>query len=124
MSMITTESALVFKNLFQGGEDYQAYPWQPFQKGVDIYRLYGDGTGAGAALLRYQAGASVPYHHHTGFEHILILEGTQSDRQTTYGVGSLVINHPDTEHSVFSEFGCVVLVIWQSPVVILSSIDI
>ena len=122
--MITTESALVFKNLFQGGKDYQAYPWQPFQAGVDIYRLYGDGTGAGAALLRYQAGASVPHHHHTGFEHILILEGTQSDRQTTYGVGSLVINHPDTEHSVFSEFGCVVLVIWQSPVVILSSIDI
>jgi anti-sigma factor ChrR (cupin superfamily) len=119
MSMITTESALVYKDILQAGTDYQSYPWQPFQQGVDIYRLYGDGTGAGAALLRYQAGASVPQHRHTGFEHILVLEGTQSDRQATYGVGSLVINLPDTEHSVFSEFGCVVLVIWERPVVIL-----
>lgn len=117
--MMTTVPPLVFKDLLQVGTDYQVYPWQPFQEGVDIHRLYGDGTGAGAALLRYQAGASVPHHCHTGFEHILVLEGTQSDRQGTYGVGSLVINHPDTEHSVFSEFGCVVLVIWERPVVIL-----
>lgn len=115
--MADLPQALVFKDIFKVGKDYQSLLWQPFQEGVDIHRLYGDGTGAGAALLRYQAGASVPIHSHSGFEHVFVLEGSQTDDRGTYGVGTLVINSPDTTHQVFSASGCVVLVVWEKPVV-------
>ena len=67
-------------------------------------------------MLRYQAGAMVPRHRHPGLETVLVLEGTQSDEQATYGVGSLVINPAGSIHSVWSERGCVVLIHWERPV--------
>jgi len=109
---------VIFKDIFKPGYDYQSLPWQTFRLGVDIYKLYDSDGGAAAALLRYEAGASVPYHTHSGFEHILILEGTQSDQSGTYEVGSLVINHPSSSHNVYSKDGCIVLIIWEKPVVI------
>ena len=46
-------------------------PGGPFRAGIEIYRLYGDGmTGPTAALLRFEPGASVSLHEHTGYEHI------------------------------------------------------
>ncbi|MDA0674326.1 MAG: cupin domain-containing protein [Cyanobacteria bacterium] len=95
-----------------------SFPWQPFRPGVEIHRLYGDGTGPAAALLRYQPGAQVPHHDHTGYEHILVLSGSQRDRHQTYPAGSLVINPPGTDHAVASDQGCLVLVIWEKPVAI------
>ncbi|MFQ4136907.1 cupin domain-containing protein [Nodosilinea sp. PGN35] len=91
--------------------------WEPFRPGVDIHRLYpAEPDGAAAALLRYQPGATVPYHLHTGFEHILVLSGSQSDENGTYPAGSLMINPPGTRHTVHSPDGCVVLAIWARPV--------
>ena len=68
------------------------------------------------ALLRYQAGARVPRHRHRGIETILVLTGTQSDEAGCYETGSLVINPVGSEHSVWSEQGCVVLVQWDKAV--------
>lgn len=68
------------------------------------------------ALLRYEAGASVPRHRHMGVETIIVLEGSQSDEQGIYQTGSVVINPVGSEHSVFSESGCVVLIQWDKPV--------
>lgn len=94
--------------------------WQPFRSGVEIYRLYGDGqVGPSAALLRYQPGAQIPLHHHTGYEHIIVLAGGQSDRHGTYPAGTVVINPPGSDHAVASEAGCIVLIIWEKPVVLL-----
>ena len=51
--------------------------WQPFQEGVEIFRLYGQGKeGPAAALLRFRPGGRVDWHEHTGFEHILVLSLT------------------------------------------------
>jgi hypothetical protein len=36
----------------------------------------------------------------------------------TYAAGSLVINSPGTDHAVASDEGCLVLIIWEKPVVI------
>ncbi len=92
-------------------------PWEPFRPGVDIHRLYpAELDGAAAALLRYQPGASVPYHRHTGFEHILVLAGSQVDDKGTYAAGTLVVNPPGTRHTVSSPEGCIVLAIWAKPV--------
>ena len=108
---------VVLPKLFGGGGDLKNITWDPFREGVDIHRLYGDPTdGASAALLRYAPGARVPKHRHNGFEHILVLEGSQQDEQAIYLAGTLLINGPGSGHSVASETGCVVLAIWEKPV--------
>ncbi|MEA5450827.1 cupin domain-containing protein [Leptolyngbya sp. CCNP1308] len=91
--------------------------WEPFRLGVEIHRLYpAEPDGAAAALLRYQPGASVPHHRHTGFEHILVLSGSQTDDNGTYPASTLVVNLPGTHHTVSSTDGCIVLAIWAKPV--------
>jgi anti-sigma factor ChrR (cupin superfamily) len=108
---------LKLKDLFQITEWQQKLPWKPFQEGVDIYRLYGDGqTGPTAALLRFRAGARVPLHEHTGYEHIFVLSGSQVDEISRSETGMLIINPPGTSHSILSETGCIVLAIYEKPV--------
>ena len=92
--------------------------WKPFHPGIEIYQLYEpQQDGSQAALLRYLPGASVPLHEHPGFEHILVLSGEQSDENGTYTAGSFVINPPGSRHSVISKIGCIVLLIWEKPVI-------
>jgi anti-sigma factor ChrR (cupin superfamily) len=108
---------LVLSDLFGPEQDFSRYAWEPFRPGVDIARLYGDGQrGPAAALLRYAPGAHVPPHDHTGFEHIIVLSGSQRDERGTYPAGSCLIHAEGTAHSVMSEEGCVVLALWYAPV--------
>jgi anti-sigma factor ChrR (cupin superfamily) len=110
----------VFPHLWGPNADYAALDWKPFRDGVDIFPLYGDRSrGAAAALLRYREGARVPEHRHSDWEHILVLEGSQADQHAEYGEGTLVLNHPESTHSVGSRLGCIVLAIWTGPVRIL-----
>lgn len=95
-------------------QGWQRMEFEPFSQGVDICWIK---TGdPGVALLRYQPGARVPKHTHTGLETILVLAGSQSDEQGTYRSGSLVLNPEGTSHSVWSDDGCVVLIEWERPV--------
>lgn len=108
---------LKLKDLFHIAEWHHRLAWKPFQPGVEIYRLYGDGVeGPTAALLRFQPGGRVPLHEHTGWEHILVLTGAQVDENTRADAGMLIINPPGTSHAVLSEHGCVVLAIYEKPV--------
>jgi anti-sigma factor ChrR (cupin superfamily) len=111
-------SSLVFPDLAALVANPDALAWEPFRPGIRIHRLYGDGSGAAAALLRYEPGAKVPRHEHTGYEHILVLVGAQCDRNGTHQAGALVINPPGSQHEVTSPQGCIVLAIWEKPVVI------
>lgn len=107
---------LKLNDLLQISSWQQKLPWKPFQPGVDIYRLYGDGeTGSSAALLRFRAGGRVPTHEHSGYEHILILSGSQVDENSRADAGMLIINPPGTSHGVLSENGCIVLAIYEKP---------
>ncbi len=96
-------------------EGWRHVDYEPFQSGVEVHWLI-RGTPE-VALLRYAPGASVPRHHHAGMETILILDGSQSDDKGRYERGTFVINPSGTEHSVWSEDGCVVLIQWEAPVV-------
>ena len=112
---------LVLSDLFGPRQDFTRYEWAPFRPGVEISRIYGGGAGdpeggPAAALLRYAPGAHVPGHDHTGFEHIIVLQGSQQDERGTYAAGSCMIHARGTGHNVASEEGCVVLALWYSPV--------
>ena len=101
-------------NILQHEDDL---PWTYFRDGVDIHRFYGDGLhGPSAALIRFRKEARVPMHLHTGWEHILVLAGTQHDQNGVIGPGTLRVHAPGTYHSVVSEAGCIVLAIYEKPV--------
>lgn len=113
------QRVLILNDLLNIAARQDELSWEPFRPGVDIYRLYQDGEqGAMAALLRYEPGASIPMHDHTGFEHIFVLSGSQTDQNGEHQAGTLVINPPKTHHSVSSEVGCIVLAIWEKPVLL------
>jgi quercetin dioxygenase-like cupin family protein len=73
-------------------------------------------TGPTAALVRYREHGEVPMHKHKGYEHILILTGSQRDGTGIFKAGTLVINPPGTRHTVHSDAGCIVLAIYEKPV--------
>ncbi len=111
------EAVLKLNELFDVSDWQHRIPWKPFKELVEIHRLYGDGeTGPMAALLRFQPGGRVALHEHTGYEHILVLVGSQVDENTRAETGSLIINPPGTSHTIFSENGCIVLAIYEKPV--------
>ena len=89
-------------------------PFKPFREGIEICLLWQGSPDV--ALLRYAPGASVPRHRHLGLETILVLTGTQSDDSGTYGAGSIIFNPAGSEHRVWSDAGCVVLIQWERPV--------
>src|SRR5262249_43245326 len=104
-----SHSPLVLLDLF-ARVGMEGADWQPFRPGVEIHRLYG-GDDRAAALLRFQPGAFIPAHEHLGHEHILVLEGSQSDQHGDYAKGTLVVNPPGSVHRVTSLTGCVVLIL-------------
>jgi anti-sigma factor ChrR (cupin superfamily) len=104
-------------DLFRIADHQEEIPWTPYKRGVEIWRLYGDGTnGPAAALLRYREAGEVPMHEHSGYEHIVVLSGSQADETGTFNAGSVVINAPGTRHKVRSDAGCIVLAIYEKPV--------
>jgi anti-sigma factor ChrR (cupin superfamily) len=111
---------LAFHGLASGGWRDLAY--EPFRDGIDVHWLVQGGADEPSmAVLAYRPGASVPRHRHAGGETILVLEGTQSDENGDYAAGAVVFNPPGTAHSVWSAQGCVVLIRWDLPVVMIGA---
>jgi len=92
--------------------------WQAFRDGVELYQIYGvmGADGPSACLLRFQPGAKVPRHAHTGYEHIIVLSGSQTDDQGIIRAGDMLISPPGTDHAIVSDEGCIVLAIYLAPV--------
>jgi anti-sigma factor ChrR (cupin superfamily) len=106
-------------DLFTIASRQDQLPWEPFRPGIEIYPLYQNPeTRSQTALLRYQPGATVPSHEHLGAEHIIVLSGSQRDHHGEYTAGTLAINPPGSDHQVSSPEGCIVLIIWEKPVLI------
>ena len=110
-------TALSFPGLLQLAANPEKLQWQTFRQGVQICRLQGDPAQApAAALLRYEAGATVPRHTHVGWEYIVVLSGSQEDDNGQYEAGTLKVNPPGSSHDVSSANGCIVLAIWERSV--------
>jgi quercetin dioxygenase-like cupin family protein len=102
-------------------EFWAGLPWIVFRDGIDIVPLSSrPGNEGTAALLRYRAGASAPYHFHAGDEHVVILSGSQRDSRGRYKRGTIAFNPAGSAHDVSSLEGCVVGIFWQKPVVFLA----
>ncbi len=113
----TAYHPIQLEGLFQIEKFQDQIPWKPFREGVEIHHLYGDGNeGPSAALLRYQKAAKVSLHEHQGYEHIIVLSGSQRDQNGEALAGTLTINPPGTRHELLSEAGCIVLAIYEKPV--------
>jgi biuret amidohydrolase len=113
------EEPALFRQFDGTLERYDDLPWKSFRDGVEILPLSGQSNprGAQSALLRYKPCATVPAHTHAGLEHIYVLAGSQRDEKNTYRRGDLLISPTGTSHSIVSDDGCVVLAIWEKPVV-------
>ncbi|CAN2533545.1 hypothetical+protein [Methylocapsa aurea] len=109
-----------YADLLTGG--WRALAFSPFREGVEIHWLErADDDAPSVALLKYAPGASVPRHRHAGLETVVILDGAQSDEDGDYRAGAVVLNRQGSEHSVWSNEGCVVLIVWMKPVVMLGA---
>jgi anti-sigma factor ChrR (cupin superfamily) len=114
---LMNETRLVIPDLISRAKSPD-FPWTALRPGVEIHRIYADGPeGPSAALLRYAPGATLAHHSHPGYEHITILEGSQVDERGTYAAPCFIVNPPGSSHAVTSPHGCLVLVVWQHPVV-------
>ena len=109
---------IILQNVLGLAQKPDSVAWLPFREGVGIHWLYETAApGPAAALLRFHPGARVALHEHAGFEHILVLAGSQTDENGDHATGALLIHPPGTRHSIASAEGCVVLAIYEKPVV-------
>lgn len=102
------------------GGGWRGCVFEPFREGIEICRLAGGvPEDPAVALLKYAPGAAAPRHRHQGLETVLMLAGEQSDERGSYPAGALAINPEGSEHSVWSDQGCVALLHWAKPVLFL-----
>lgn len=120
----SSRRSLVFQNLYKLLETLDSLEWQLFYPGVYVHWLYRDGDhGAAAAFIRFDPGGRVPLHEHRGFEHIMVLQGSQSDENGQLHTGGLMVHAPGTRHSIVSAEGCLVLAIYEKRAQFLTTPD-
>jgi anti-sigma factor ChrR (cupin superfamily) len=84
--------------------------WQERRPGVHWKVLWEEGDRK-AVLMRYDPGATIPRHRHTGDEQIFVLEGSVSDDTGTCSRGDYARRPPGCVHRVWSRAGALVLAI-------------
>ncbi len=70
-------------------------------------------------LLKFETGATYPYHNHPAGEEVFVLEGDAIIGGERLSAGDYLYTPPDFKHSVKSEHGCVLLFIVPEEVEIL-----
>lgn len=77
--------------------------------GLSVLPLHNAGT-EGVALVKWEPGTRFNRHRHWGGEEILVLDGTFQDELGDYPKGSWLRNPHLSEHTPFSEDGCLIYV--------------
>ena len=101
--------------------------WKPLieegvnTKGIFIKTLRFDGAGRPPSfLLKFEKGASYPYHNHPAGEELFVLEGSCIIEGTVLKEGDYLYTPPSFKHSVATETGCVLYFIVPEEVEILN----
>ena len=116
--------SIILRNLFNIFTEQHNLKWKKhtadMRFGVDIFPLYDakneNNEGPSAALLRYEPGARVTRHVHLGYELIFVLDGVLQNDNGAHEAGTLEICPPGSTHELWSEQGCIFLVVWEQPV--------
>jgi len=70
-------------------------------------------------LLKFEPGASYPYHNHPGGEELFVLQGSCILEGATLNAADYLYTPPGCKHSVRTETGCVLLFIVPEEIEIL-----
>ncbi len=70
-------------------------------------------------LLKFDAGAAYPAHHHPAGEEVFVLEGEVRFGPDPLNAGDYLYTAPGARHAVFSKTGCVMLFVVPEEVEIL-----
>ena len=88
--------------------------WQPLQeegvdtKGIYIKTLRLDESGRPPSfLLKFEEGASYPYHNHPAGEELFVIAGTCIIEGAALKKGDYLYTPPNFKHSVKTETGCI-----------------
>ena len=101
--------------------------WQPLiEKGIQypgisvISLLYNeDKQRSTTILLKFEPGASYPYHNHPGGEEIFVLNGEAIIANETLSEGDYLYTPVNFKHSVTTKTGCILLFVIPEEVEIL-----
>jgi anti-sigma factor ChrR (cupin superfamily) len=101
-----------------GGSTYVdpgAMDWVPSQfPKIAMKVLYrDDAKGEMTVLLKWEPGASLPFHRHPEIEQSYVLEGSFYDHDGICRAGQYVWRKPGSLHETKSDEGCVLLAIYR-----------
>lgn len=101
--------------------------WQPLiekdvhYKGISVISLrYDEEQGRSTTiLLKFEPGATYPYHNHPAGEEIYVLSGEAIVENTTLASGDYLYTPPNFKHAVSTNTGCIMLFVIPEEVEIL-----
>ena len=101
----------------------QDMEWKPTRfDGISIKVLYQDrDKGEMTCLLKWEPGASLPFHRHPEIEQSYVIEGSFYDHDGIARAGEYVWRRPDSRHETHTDEGCVILAVYRKPNVFRSS---
>ena len=114
----TKDGTTIFVKLQQFDADDQAHvrlntnkaEWLPGQvEGLQVMPLHEFGSEQ-VALVKWAPGTKYVSHTHPQGEEIFVLSGVFADEQGTYPAGTWLRNPAGSEHTPFSDEGCVIYV--------------
>lgn len=103
-----------------GGSTYvdpDAMEWRPSQfDGIEIKVLYENKeAGEMTCLLKWQPGATLPFHKHPEIEQSFVLEGSFYDHDGICRAGEYVWRQPGSFHETHSDEGALLLAVYRKP---------
>jgi quercetin dioxygenase-like cupin family protein len=109
---VVRTASMEWKPLIESGVD---------TTGISVKPLRADRVSGRASsfLLRFEAGAKYPYHHHPAGEELFVVAGTCLIEGVTLAAGDYLYTPPGSKHSVRTDTGCTLLFQVPEEVVIL-----
>jgi anti-sigma factor ChrR (cupin superfamily) len=97
--------------------DPEKLEWQPSQfEGIAMKVLYrNDAAGEMTVLLKWQPGASLPFHRHPEIEQSWVLECSFYDHDGICRAGQFVWRTPGSMHETHTDEGCTILAVYRKP---------
>ena len=97
--------------------DPEKLEWQPSQfDKIAMKVLYrDDAQGEMTVLLKWEPGATLPFHRHPEIEQSWVLEGSFYDHDGICRAGQFVWRAPGSMHETRTDEGCLLLAIYRKP---------